>query len=57
MGIYTKPLKRTWRLNSGERKIILFVGDVIVSVLALMIALYFWAQSPQEWLNFSWQFL
>lgn len=57
MGIYTKPLKRTWRLNSGERKIILFVGDVIASVLALMIALYFWAQSPQEWLNFSWQFL
>ncbi|HNT55885.1 MAG TPA: hypothetical protein PKG95_14305, partial [Anaerolineaceae bacterium] len=57
MSIYTKPQKRIWRLSAGERRFILFSGDLIAAVLALMIALYFWAQSPQEWLNFTWEFL
>jgi exopolysaccharide biosynthesis polyprenyl glycosylphosphotransferase len=48
-----KPL---WRLNANERRFIILLGDLLVSVVALFVALYFWAQKDQ-WLQFSWQFL
>lgn len=44
------------RLLPGERRFILILGDLLVCVLSLIIALYFWAQKDQ-WLNFSLQFL
>ena len=44
------------RLGHTERRLILLIGDLIVSYLALLIALYFWAQRDQ-WLKFSWDFL
>lgn len=48
-----KPL---WRLTANERRFIMLLGDILVSILALFVALYFWAQKDQ-WLQFSWQFL
>lgn len=46
-----------WRLRQGERKFILLTGDVTSSFIAMFLALFFWARGPDEWLNFSWQFL
>jgi len=43
------------RIRQSERKIILIVGDFVVSTLALLIALFFWSQ--KDALNFSWEFL
>jgi exopolysaccharide biosynthesis polyprenyl glycosylphosphotransferase len=48
-----KPL---WRLTARERRFIILIGDILVAVVALFVALYFWAQQD-EWLHFSWQFL
>jgi exopolysaccharide biosynthesis polyprenyl glycosylphosphotransferase len=44
-----------WRIRSGERRVILVLGDLLVTVVALFVALYFWAQ--KDWLHFSWSFL
>lgn len=49
-----KPIR--WRLKPEERRYILLVGDLVVTVLALFIALYFWSIGD-KWLNFSVQFL
>jgi exopolysaccharide biosynthesis polyprenyl glycosylphosphotransferase len=46
-----------WRLRQGERKFILVSGDIISSLIAMFLALFFWARGTDEWLNFSWQFL
>lgn len=45
-----------WRLLPRERRSLLLVGDFLMAVLALVIALYFWASS-QEWLGWSISFL
>jgi exopolysaccharide biosynthesis polyprenyl glycosylphosphotransferase len=44
-----------WRISSGERRIILLIGDLLMASLAFVLALYFWAQ--RDWLNFSFEFL
>ncbi len=49
----TKPV--FWRLNNGERRMILITGDLLVTIIALLVALYFWAQ--RDWLEFSLEFL
>lgn len=49
-------IKPSWRLRPAERRGTLFFGDLMVSIIALLLALYFWA-AGDEWLNFSWQFL
>lgn len=49
-----RPLR--WRLRTTERRLILFLGDLAISWLGLLVALYFWSQRDQ-WLKFSWQFL
>ncbi len=49
-----KPMQL--RLRSGERRLILIIGDLIASILALLVALYFWAQKD-AWLDFSFDFL
>lgn len=39
-----------------ERVTLLVLGDLIASVLALFISLYYWSRGD-EWLRFSWEFL
>ncbi len=51
-----KRQKAPNRLRAGERQIILLLGDALFSALALVIALYFWAQRD-SWLTFSLEFL
>src|SRR5574340_174527 len=51
--LYVKP---SWRLRPTERRGTLFFGDLLVSILALFLALYFWSQGD-AWLDFSWAFL
>ncbi len=52
--ITRKPI--FWRLRPGERRTILLIGDLLVTLVALFIALYFWAYRD-NWLEFSWEFL
>lgn len=47
-----KPL---WRLRGPERRFLLLLGDLLMSVLALIVALYAWG--TEDWLDFSLQFL
>lgn len=47
--------KHRWRLRNIERKIILLAGDLLVSSVSVIVALYFWGQ--KDWLNFSWSFM
>ncbi len=49
-----KPVR--WRLKPEERRMILLAGDLVVTFLALLIALYFWSLGDQ-WFNFSLDFL
>jgi exopolysaccharide biosynthesis polyprenyl glycosylphosphotransferase len=53
--IKTTP-KHTVRLRPTERRSTLLVGDFIVALFSLLLALYIWSKGP-EWLNFSWAFL
>lgn len=46
---------RRWRIRSGERQAILFVGDLVSTLIAMVVGLYFWGQ--RDFLNFSWAFL
>lgn len=43
-------------MKTAERQFILVLGDIICSAIALVIALYFWAQKDQ-WISFSLQFI
>jgi len=56
MSEYKNPQKPLWRITSRERRFILLIGDSIIAVFALFVALYFWGQQDQ-WLHFSWEFL
>lgn len=49
--------KGSWKLRPSERKLILFIGDLLLAFLSLFISLYFWSVEPDEWLRFSFQFL
>jgi FlaA1/EpsC-like NDP-sugar epimerase len=40
-----------FRLHPGERRVILAIGDIIMAILALVIAIYLWGQ--KDWLDFS----
>lgn len=46
-----------WKLRPAERKLILLLGDFLVALFALFVALFFWSVEPDEWLKFSLQFL
>ncbi len=43
------------RIRLSERKFILLLGDLFFSILALVLALFFWSQ--KDALHFSWEFL
>jgi len=44
-----------WRLRAGERIWLLLTGDTLAAVLAMVAALYVWAQ--EDWLDFSFEFI
>jgi exopolysaccharide biosynthesis polyprenyl glycosylphosphotransferase len=44
-----------WRLSSGERRLVLIIGDFIAASLATFLALYLWAQL--DWFGFSFAFI
>ncbi|NUM46802.1 MAG: sugar transferase [Anaerolineales bacterium] len=46
-----------WRLRPRERQPFLALGDMIASGLSLVLALYIWGLSSDEWLGFSMEFL
>ncbi len=55
MAIEKPQLKKRWRIRNGERQAILFLGDLLVTYIAIFVGLYFWGQ--KDWLDFSWAFL
>jgi exopolysaccharide biosynthesis polyprenyl glycosylphosphotransferase len=52
----SSPRPFLWRLSNQERRFIVLAGDLCCGVVALLVALYLWAQGD-TWLDFSWQFL
>ncbi len=54
--VKTTTIRPSWRLRPNERRGTLFFVDLLVTILALFIALYFWSVFD-GWLNFSLQFL
>jgi exopolysaccharide biosynthesis polyprenyl glycosylphosphotransferase len=57
MGIPNRVQKsQRWRLHTRERRTLLVVGDIIMAVIALFVALYFWA-SGEVFFDFSIEFL
>jgi len=51
-----RPRLNGWRVRPREQRTILIIGDLLVSMLALIGALYFWWHKD-AWLNFSLNFL
>jgi len=47
---------KRWRLHTRERRTLLVLGDFLMAVLAMMVALYFWALG-EIFLDFSIEFL
>ena len=47
---------RPWRIRFKERRSLLLIGDLIIAILALIGALYFWASS-EKFLGFSVEFI
>ena len=43
------------RLRSPERRVLMFIGDLVASILALVLALVLWSQ--KDFLHFTWAFL
>jgi exopolysaccharide biosynthesis polyprenyl glycosylphosphotransferase len=57
MGIPNRVQKsQRWRLHTRERRTLLVVGDFMMAVIALFLALYFWA-SGEAFFEFSFEFL
>ncbi len=52
----SRPRLNGWRVRPREQRTILLIGDLFVSVLALLGGLYFWGQKD-AWLSFSLNFL
>ena len=51
----SKKISKSWPFRQREKKYILLIGDLIAAALALVVAIYFWAQP--DWLRFSAEFL
>lgn len=47
---------KRWRLRTRERRTVLVIGDLLMAILALALALYFWG-SAERWLGISIEFL
>lgn len=50
---YSQSAKKAvrFRMRSGERKVILLIGDLLMAILALIAAIYLWSQ--RDWLSLS----
>jgi exopolysaccharide biosynthesis polyprenyl glycosylphosphotransferase len=46
---------RRWRLQSGDRRLLLIAGDLVAAISSMLIALVLWAQL--DWFGFSFEFL
>jgi exopolysaccharide biosynthesis polyprenyl glycosylphosphotransferase len=46
-----KVSRRRWRLQDGERRLVLLTGDFLAGIGSTFLALYFWGQL--DWLGFS----
>jgi exopolysaccharide biosynthesis polyprenyl glycosylphosphotransferase len=55
MKSYSRSVR--WRVSAGEQRLILLLGDAILAILALFIALYVWAEGDQWLKEFSLDFL
>ncbi|TFH37774.1 MAG: sugar transferase [Anaerolineales bacterium] len=51
----TESKRSRWRLQTGERQLLLIIGDTFAAALATFIALYLWAQF--DWFGFSLSFV
>ena len=51
-----KTKNTRWLMGENERQFIIIFGDLIVCIIALVVALYSWAQKDQ-WISFSLQFI
>ncbi len=51
-----RPRPIGWRVRSRDQRIILLIGDALVSTIALFGGLYFWGQKD-AWLKFSLHFM
>lgn len=49
-------ISNAWRFRPSERRVVLVVGDLFLSLVALLIGLYFWGIGDL-WLGFSAEFL
>jgi exopolysaccharide biosynthesis polyprenyl glycosylphosphotransferase len=56
MPALSHPRPAGWRVRPREQRTILLIGDLFVSLVALLGGLYFWGQKD-SWLNFSLNFL
>ena len=54
---YVPTQKPYWKINQTERRVMLFIGDLVIAGLALLTSIFIWSQAPAEWLNFSSTFL
>jgi exopolysaccharide biosynthesis polyprenyl glycosylphosphotransferase len=45
------------RFRPSEQRSILILGDLLIAILAFLLALYIWGTRPDEWLKFSLVFL
>jgi UDP-N-acetylmuramyl pentapeptide phosphotransferase/UDP-N-acetylglucosamine-1-phosphate transferase len=55
MGVERINSKTQWRIRVRERKIVLLIGDLVITYLSVFIALFTWAE--KDWLDFSGAFL
>lgn len=53
---YRGQKSKRWRLRTRERRTVLVIGDLLMAVLALALALFFWG-SAERWLGISIEFL
>jgi exopolysaccharide biosynthesis polyprenyl glycosylphosphotransferase len=53
--VQSEPRGIRWRLSSGERRLVLLIGDSFAASIATFFALYLWAQV--DWFGFSVEFL
>ncbi|NTV36887.1 MAG: hypothetical protein HGA53_08035, partial [Anaerolineaceae bacterium] len=45
-----------WRIKPSERKFLLLIGDFLLAVISIFLALYLWASADSS-LTFNWQFI
>ena len=51
----SRKISKSWPFRQSEKKYVLLIGDLLAASLALIVAIYFWAQP--DWLRFSTEFL